>query len=150
MALVDGRAMSMRIVAVLGVVVVACGPSVGQGDGDADGRGSESSEASSRGHDDGPASNDGAERGDDTTSTTTTSTATFTTASDEVDDGDGFIMRHDGGPGTGCEQPMPLEQPSSCGNGIREPDEFCYQGIASISAMAEGTRLVDFGEGPQV
>lgn len=61
-----------------------------------------------------------------------------------------FIVTPDGGPGRGCEQPEPLEQPPSCGNGIREPDEFCYQGSASIVAMAEGTTLADFGAGPVV
>jgi hypothetical protein len=61
----------------------------------------------------------------------------------------GFIANPDGG-GSDCEQPMPIEAAPGCGDGVRAPGEFCYQGLASRFANPEGAHIADFGAGPQV
>jgi hypothetical protein len=137
---------SVRIVGFGGLLAIACGPESG-GSGDADG-GTTSADATSEGE--GVLESDASTRGADETTGRPTTTTT-TSDDDDADDDSDFITPPDGGgPGYGCEQPELVDQPASCGNGIVEPDEFCYQGAASIIAMAEGTRLADFGAGPVV
>lgn len=142
----------MRIVGWIGVVAIACGPSQGAGDGDADGDQTSAGETSaSEGVSASGADTVGDDDGIDSTTTSTTSGTTTDDDDEDDDDSSGFIMTPDGGgPGDGCEQPDAVEQPESCGNGIVEQGEFCYQGAASILAMAEGTALADFGAGPQI
>lgn len=45
---------------------------------------------------------------------------------------------------------MPIEAAPGCGDGVRAPGEFCYQGLASRFANPEGAHIADFGAGPQV
>jgi len=136
-----GRSQSLLIAIAAGL---SCGPRV-----------DESTETSG-GSTSSPQASSGSEPngGDDGAPTTSSGSGSATTGGsaddDTADDGALFLRPYDLGPHGGCEQPRWVEQARSCGDGVLQPGELCYQGAASRFAMPEGARLADFGQGMRI